>query len=165
MGRLPAEGSIMSNHAPYRQLAPPQEEHSCRDRHVRAAADAAAAHRTALALSRWRRGETEADLAAAAALHPGPQAQWHAALQRQFNAWLEAGGFAAQERAPRAQGMEQEPAPHPARQPDRQPDQQLARQAAAPMKTAAWRRCSQPHCGTIDEELKFSLLRIRDAVE
>ncbi|WP_229219825.1 hypothetical protein [Rugamonas fusca] len=113
------------------------------DPHRRAAAEAAAAHRTALALSRWRSGETASALKTAATLHPGPQAQWHAALQRQFNAWLEAGGFAAQER---------EPAPE-------------AAPLAPPMKTAALRRCSQPHCGTIDEELKFSLLRIRDAVQ
>jgi hypothetical protein len=114
---------------------------------LRAAAEAAAAHRTRLALSRWYSGDTPADLKRAAALHPGPQAQWHAALQRQFSAWLEAGGFAAPQR------QAGEPA-------DRQ-----ARQTAAPLKTAALRRCSQPHCGTIDEELKFSLLRIRDAVE
>ncbi|HEU4775561.1 MAG TPA: hypothetical protein VFS95_01980 [Telluria sp.] len=113
------------------------------DPHLRAAAEAAAAHRTRLALSRWCSGDTPAALKTAATLHPGPQAQWHAALQRQFSAWLEAGGFAAQERE----------------------EEKHAPQTAAPLKTAAWRRCSQPHCGTLDEELKFSLLRIRDAVE
>ncbi|WP_220461436.1 hypothetical protein [Rugamonas apoptosis] len=134
----------MPNRAPHRQLTPSRAEDTEGEPHPPAttvAAEAAAAHRTALALSRWCSGDTAADLRTAAALHPGPQAQWHAALQRQFCAWLEAGGFAAQER--------QRPTPR----------------TDAPMKTAALRRCSQPHCGTIDEELKFSLLRIRDAVE
>lgn len=129
----------MLKRAPPRQLASPHDQDAPADPHVLAAAEAAAAHRTALALSRWSGGVTAAALKTAATLHPGPQAQWHAALQRQFCAWLEAGGFAA---------GGQEPA-----------------QVASPMKTAALRRCSQPHCGTIDEELKFSLLRIRDAVE
>lgn len=113
------------------------------DPRQRAAAEAAAAHRARLALSRWCSGDTPAALKTAATLHPGPQAQWHAALQRQFNAWLDAGGFAAQERE----------------------EEKHVQPTAAPLKTAALRRCSQPHCGTIDEELKFSLLRIRDAVE
>ncbi|HJV02952.1 MAG TPA: hypothetical protein VJ752_20615 [Burkholderiaceae bacterium] len=130
---------------------PPCAQDTPADPHRQAATEAAAAHRTALALSRWRSGETSAELHAAAALHPGPQAQWQAALQRQFCAWLEAGGFAAQEQE---QAQEQEHA-----------QAQTSAQFAPPMKTAALRRCSQPHCGTIDEELKFSLLRIRDAVQ
>ncbi|MBA5638228.1 hypothetical protein H3H37_14310 [Duganella sp. LX20W] len=124
---------------------PPGDQDTPATPHRQAAAEAAAAHRTALAMSRWRSGDTAADLRTAAALHPGPQAQWQAALQRQFCAWLDAGGFAA---------------PEPA-----QEQKQATAQPAPPMKTAALRRCSQPHCGTIDEELKFSLLRIRDAVE
>lgn len=129
----------MLKRPPPRQQAAPDAPPADAGPHLQAAAEAAAAHRTALALSRWSSGDTLAALKTAATLHPGPQAQWHAAMQRQFCAWLEAGGFAAGDTAPA--------------------------QPAPPMKTAALRRCFQPHCGTIDEELKFSLLRMRDAVQ
>lgn len=50
-----------------------------------AAQEHAASHRTALLLARCRHGQQPAH---------SSQAQWHAAQQRAFLAWLDAGGFA-----------------------------------------------------------------------
>lgn len=106
------------------------------DFHHYLAREAVAMHQLNLALARWRTGLTQADWLAAEAVLPSPQSRWYTEQQRRFGAWLEAGGFAAP-----------------------------AVEAPAQLKTAALRRCSQPHCGTIYEESKFSLLRIDDAVE
>lgn len=55
----------------------------------------AALHRGGLAIARWRNGLSEAELASASP--PAAQAAWYAAAQQHFCAWLEQGGFAAQE--------------------------------------------------------------------
>lgn len=65
-----------------------------RDPHRRLATEQAARHLASLALARWRAGNTPVELSVAATLAPR-QTQWHANTQRNFCAWLMAGGFAA----------------------------------------------------------------------
>jgi len=151
---------------------------SAAQRRRRDAAVAAALLDAALALSRWRSGHTLGQMQAAAAMLPGPQAHWHAAVQRQLGAWLQAGGFAAERARELAADQAAERAANEAASQAAEmaavasaaararAAEHVTRAAAdAQLKTAALRRCSQPHCGTLDEESKFSLLRIHDAVE
>lgn len=165
--QLPVLASQPGAHTAPAASAAPRRRHD--------AAAAAARLDTALALSRWRSGYTLGQLQGAAAMLPGPQAHWHAAVQRQLGAWLQAGGFAAE----RAHELAAERAASQADEVAREVASAVASAAAcalaaehaaqaaagAQLKTAALRRCSQPHCGTLDEESKFSLLRIHDAVE
>jgi hypothetical protein len=57
----------------------------------------AALHRANQALARWRSGASLETLQAAQALPTRPQLRWHRAVQEDFLAWLEAGGFGQQE--------------------------------------------------------------------
>lgn len=70
------------------------QAHEAQDQHRRLATEQAALHLASLALARWRAGNTPLELSVAAALAPR-QSQWHANAQRNFCAWLAAGGFAA----------------------------------------------------------------------
>ncbi|MBJ7309144.1 hypothetical protein ACFOLJ_16310 [Rugamonas sp. CCM 8940] len=69
-------------------------EQNAQDPHRQLATEQAALHQANLALARWRAGNTPVELSVAATLAPR-QTQWHAKTQRNFCAWLEAGGFAA----------------------------------------------------------------------
>lgn len=72
----------------------PHEAHEAQDRHWQLATEQAALHLASLALARWRAGNTPVELSVATTLAPR-QTQWHANTQRNFCAWLAAGGFAA----------------------------------------------------------------------
>jgi hypothetical protein len=72
---------------------PTQQEQT---RPCQVAAEHLAAFPTALALARWTRG---GDIPHAfSSMHDAPlRAAWYAQAQRQFQAWLEVGGFHRQE--------------------------------------------------------------------
>jgi hypothetical protein len=73
---------------------PPHEAREAQDQHRQLATEQAALHLASLALARWRAGNTPVELSVATTLAPR-QTQWHANTQRNFCAWLAAGGFAA----------------------------------------------------------------------
>ncbi len=88
---------------------------------VQLALEQSARHAAMLALARWTSGDTRAELQLADALRPSSQARWHSAAQRNFKAWLDAGGFAANADAPVAK-----PEPVRLEQPDAvQPQPQI----------------------------------------
>lgn len=64
-----------------------------RNPHIRLAQAQSAMHYTRVAIARWCSGHSLSELLAAEALMPTPQSRWHAAVQRDFCAWLDAGGF------------------------------------------------------------------------
>ena len=66
----------------------------CDDPHAQLASEQSAMHAARVAVARWRSGDTHIELLAAEAMAPSPQARWHATTQRDFCAWLDAGGFA-----------------------------------------------------------------------
>ncbi|PHV08735.1 hypothetical protein CSQ96_04145 [Janthinobacterium sp. BJB412] len=72
----------------------PHEAHEAQDQRRQLATEQAALHLASLALARWRAGNTPVELSVATTLAPR-QTQWHANTQRNFCAWLAAGGFAA----------------------------------------------------------------------
>ena len=72
----------------------PRQAHEAQDQHRQLATEQAALHLASLALARWRAGNTPVELSVATTLAPR-QTQWHANTQRNFCAWLAAGGFAA----------------------------------------------------------------------
>lgn len=67
---------------------------------VQLALEQSALHAAMMALTRWTSGNTHAELQLADALRPSSQARWHSAAERNFKAWLDAGGFAANADAP-----------------------------------------------------------------
>jgi hypothetical protein len=69
---------------------------------VQLALEQSALHAAMMALTRWTSGNTHAELQLADALRPTSQARWHNAAQRNFKAWLDAGGFAGNADAPAA---------------------------------------------------------------
>ncbi|WGG51653.1 hypothetical protein [Rugamonas sp. DEMB1] len=76
------------------QQAHGAHEAQAQDQHRQLATEQAALHLASLALARWRAGNTPVELSVATTLAPH-QTQWHANTQRNFCAWLAAGGFAA----------------------------------------------------------------------
>lgn len=106
------------------------------DCHEQLAAEQAALHQSKLALARWCSGHTYAEMQIAKALRATAQADWYEAAQRNFQEWLAAGGFACAEK-------------------ESHPNENSGNDAAVLM----------PHGGAQCEESKFSLVRIRDAVE
>jgi hypothetical protein len=62
---------------------------------MRAAVEQAAMHSVKLAVARWTCADVEFELASA--LPSTHRSRWHAAAQKDFMAWLSAGGFARQE--------------------------------------------------------------------
>ncbi|MES2076036.1 MAG: hypothetical protein V4462_10525 [Pseudomonadota bacterium] len=77
-----------------RQAHEAQAQGQAHDQHRQLATEQAALHLASLALARWRAGNTPVELSVATTLAPR-QTQWHANTQRNFCAWLAAGGFAA----------------------------------------------------------------------
>lgn len=63
------------------------------DPHVRLASEQSSMHNARGAIARWRSGNTDMEWLGAMAISPSPQSRWHAAAQRDFCAWLDAGGF------------------------------------------------------------------------
>lgn len=94
-----------------------------------------ALHATRLGVERWRLG------AAGTAPAAMPQAKWTAAAQQHFMDWLAAGGFRMEIR-------------------------ETARITASKNENSGNDAAVlMPHCGAQCEELKFSRVRISDAVE
>ncbi|MES2263428.1 MAG: hypothetical protein V4724_33320 [Pseudomonadota bacterium] len=100
------------------------------------AAEQMALHTTRLALARWSSGHSYVEALVAACGRPMPQARWHAGAQQHFLDWLKEGGFARHEQLDAI-------------------NENSGNHAAVLMS----------HCGTRCEELKFSRVRISDAVE
>jgi hypothetical protein len=81
-----------------------------------------ALHTAQLGIARWTSGISTTQRDLAAALMPASQVQYHKKVQKDFQAWLDAGGFAADDveaaspapLAPAAAAMEAEPAAPPA---------------------------------------------------
>jgi len=69
------------------------------DPHVQLASEQSSTHAARVAVARWRSGDTHSALLAAETMPPSPQSRWHAATQRDFCAWLDAGGFTQAEAA------------------------------------------------------------------
>lgn len=63
------------------------------DPHTQLANEQSSTHAARVAVARWRSGDTHSELLAAEAMSPSAQSRWHAATQRDFCAWLDAGGF------------------------------------------------------------------------
>ena len=66
---------------------------SASDAHSRLAIEQAALHSTRLAIARWRSGNAFPQRQVDAALRPSVQAAWYAETQKNFQRWLECGGF------------------------------------------------------------------------
>jgi hypothetical protein len=63
------------------------------DPHARLASVQSSWHTARVAIARWRAEGRAADAS------PSPQSRWHATAQRDFCAWLDAGGFTQAETA------------------------------------------------------------------
>ncbi|HZV66872.1 MAG TPA: hypothetical protein VFG03_18390 [Telluria sp.] len=63
------------------------------DTHSQLAIEQAALHSARLALARWRSGSAFPQRQVDAALRPSVQAAWYAETQKNFQRWLEGGGF------------------------------------------------------------------------
>jgi hypothetical protein len=66
----------------------------------------AAGHMAQRSIARWTSGNSMTEMEIAALLMPASQVNWHAQAQRDFEAWLELGGFAGE--ALRQAGLEME---------------------------------------------------------
>jgi hypothetical protein len=110
--------------------AQPHQAHEAQDQHRQLATEQAALHLASLALARWRAGNTPVELSVATTLAPR-QIQWHANTQRNFCAWLAAGGFAARPPEPAA-SLESPGNPADAKQPAPQSTKALLRKPAPP---------------------------------
>ena len=69
------------------------------DPHARLASEQSSMHAARVSIARWRNGNTRTEWLTAEAMSPSPQSRWHATAQRDFCAWLDAGGFAQTEAA------------------------------------------------------------------
>jgi hypothetical protein len=58
----------------------------------------AAAHMAQRGIARWTSGNSMTEMEIAAVLMPASQVNWHAQMQRDFQAWLQQGGFAGEDR-------------------------------------------------------------------
>ena len=79
-------------------LDEPVGTESIADAHARIAIEQSAMHAARLAIARWRSGsvffpQRQVD----AALRPSVQAAWYAQAQKNFQQWLECGGFSERE--------------------------------------------------------------------
>ena len=74
-------------------LEPPADMESIADKHVRVAIEQSAMHAARLAIARWSSGGAFAQWQVDAALRPSVQASWYAQTQKNFQQWLECGGF------------------------------------------------------------------------
>ena len=79
------------------------------DPHAALASEQSSTHAARVAVARWRSGDTHKELLAAEAMSPSPQSRWHATTQRDFCAWLDAGGFTQAEAADAAPSAALEP--------------------------------------------------------
>lgn len=66
---------------------------SIADAHARIAIEQSAMHAARLAIARWRGGSAFPQRQVDAALRPSVQAAWYAQTQKNFQQWLECGGF------------------------------------------------------------------------
>jgi hypothetical protein len=66
----------------------------------------AASHMAQRGIARWTSGNSKTEQELAALLMPASQVNWHAQAQRDFEAWLQQGGFAGEAR--RQVGLEME---------------------------------------------------------
>jgi hypothetical protein len=82
----------------------PASIESAADAHAQLAIEQAALHTARLAIARWRSGSAFPQRQVDAALRPSVQAAWYAETQKNFQRWLESGGFsqAGQAAMPRA---------------------------------------------------------------
>ena len=71
----------------------PATSESAADAHAQLAIEQAALHTTRLAIARWRSGNAFLQRQVDAALRPSVQATWYAETQKNFQRWLESGGF------------------------------------------------------------------------
>lgn len=76
------------------------------DAHLQLAREKSAMHIADMALARWTSGNTHVELTLVRALRPSRLSQWHNTVQRNFDAWLADGGFAAPTTATASQQAE-----------------------------------------------------------
>lgn len=66
---------------------------SIAEAHARIALEQSALHSARLAIARWSNGSAFPQKQLNAALRPSVQAAWYAQTQKNFQQWLESGGF------------------------------------------------------------------------
>ncbi|MES2297008.1 MAG: hypothetical protein V4582_08195 [Pseudomonadota bacterium] len=72
---------------------PENEQQEPDDPHLQLAREHCAMHGMRLGVARWSSGNSYTQMAISSALMPAGQVEWHARAQKDFMAWLAAGGF------------------------------------------------------------------------